>query len=70
MSVDSKDGRLVIDLRGPDGNAFAMLALARKTAQALGVDPEPIVKEMQAGDYKALLAAFEKHFSQIFDLRR
>lgn len=69
MSKQSPDGRFVIDLSGPDGNAFAMIALARRTACALGEDPVPVVKEMQAGDYENLLAVFRRNFGKVFDLR-
>jgi len=69
VTARGPDGRFIIELCGPDGNAFAMIALARKTARALGEDPDPIVKEMQAGDYVHLLDVFMRHFGEIFDLR-
>lgn len=53
---------VTIDLRGPQGNAFALMAQAERWARQLSMDPAPIIEEMQAGDYENLLAVFEKYF--------
>lgn len=58
----------VIDLAGSEGNAFALLAYANRTAKQLGVDPQPILDEMKASDYDHLVQVFDKHFGHIFDL--
>jgi hypothetical protein len=54
----------VIDLDGPDGNAFCLLAAASSLSSSLELDGERILKEMQSGDYINLLQVFEKHFSK------
>ena len=41
-----------IDLTGPGGNAYALMAKARKIAVALGEEPDSILAEMQEGDYE------------------
>jgi len=57
-----------IDLRGPDGNAFVILAMAMNLAKQLQeadperYDPERIKKEMTSGDYKNLVNTFEDYF--------
>jgi hypothetical protein len=53
-----------INLNGPHGNAFYLLATARRLAVEVGLDPSPIVKEMRAGDYAHLCTVFEKHFGE------
>jgi len=61
---------IVIDLTGPDGNAYAMIGYAKTFARQLGLESEPIIKEMCAGDYEHLLATFEKHFGEYVILER
>lgn len=53
---------MVIDLRGPQGNAFVLLGLAHGWAKQLELDGESITKEMKSGDYDNLLSVMEKHF--------
>lgn len=65
----SADGK-TIDLTGPDGNAFALMGIAKKAAKQLGLDGEAIVLEMQEGDYENLIEVFEKYFGRIFTLLR
>ncbi len=67
------DAKPEIDLRGPGGNAFALLGNANKLARDLGFDSETvqaIQKEMTAGDYENLLVVFDKHFGDYVDLVR
>lgn len=57
-----------IDLRGPEGNAFAILGMAKQlTKQLKEIDSEmydwqKIQSEMMTGDYKNLVLTFEKYF--------
>ena len=54
-----------IDIRGPQGNAFALMGTAKSLARQLGYDKDEIdeiVNEMMQGDYEHLLDTFEKHF--------
>lgn len=57
-----------IDLSGSEGNAFALLAIAKQYCRANKVDFEPIKKEMMSGDYKCLLETFEKNFGKYAQL--
>jgi hypothetical protein len=59
-----------IDLTSPDGNAFALMGLARSLAKQLGLEVEPILAEMKAGDYENLIQVFDKHFGFWIDLER
>jgi len=44
----------VIDLTGPDGNAFALMGYALRFARQLDLDSTQIREEMMAGDYVVL----------------
>lgn len=57
-------GKPVIDLTGPDGNAYALMGYASRFGKQLGYDTSAITKEMMAGDYENLLEVFEKYFGE------
>jgi len=58
----SKGGVQVIDLDGPEGNAFTLIGYARKLGRQLGMDPERIVIEMRQDDYTHLVQTFDYYF--------
>jgi hypothetical protein len=55
---------LVIDLTGPEGNAFVLMAHAKNLAKAMGLDDYTIVAEMMSSDYEHLVETFDKHFGE------
>tara|TARA_R110001583_G_scaffold86636_4_gene226369 strand:- start:4082 stop:4294 length:213 start_codon:yes stop_codon:yes gene_type:complete len=57
-----------IDIRGQDGNAFALLGCARSFAKQLGWDAKAITDEMKKGDYEHLLDTFEERFGSFVEL--
>lgn len=59
-----------VDLSGPDGNAYCLLALASRMGKALGRDTADIHKRMTSGDYENLLAVFQKEFGEHITLLR
>lgn len=61
---------IVIDLTGPDGNAFALMGYASNFSRQLGIDSKPIISEMMAGDYENLLQVFDRHFGKFVILER
>lgn len=61
---------IVIDLTGPDGNAFALMAYASKFAKQLGRDDKAIREEMMSGDYENLLEVFDREFGSFVVLER
>jgi len=66
-------GPIVIDLTGPEGNAFVLLGYAKRLAKQLGlngIDAVNIQNEMKEGDYENLLETFDKHFGEIVILER
>ena len=58
----------VIDLDGPQGNAFALLGQAKTWAKELSIDYKPIQTEMMSGDYTNLCKTFQKYFGRIVRL--
>ena len=61
---------LVIDLTGPDGNAFALMAYAERFARQLGLNSEKIIEDMMASDYENLLQVFDSNFGSYVILER
>jgi hypothetical protein len=61
---------IVIDLTGPDGNAFALMGYANRLARQIGIDPKPIIEEMMSGNYENLLEVFDRNFGDFVILER
>ena len=61
---------IVIDLTGPDGNAFALLAYVKRFAQQLDLDFGKIQGEMTSGDYENLVQVFDEYFGDFVILER
>ena len=72
MAILQKDGmrRTVIDLTGPDGNAFVLLSYAKDLSRQLKLNYKNIFDEMTSGDYENLIAVFDKYFGEYVDLER
>jgi hypothetical protein len=51
-----------VDLTGPDGNAFALMGMAKGWAKQMGLDWKEIHAQMMEGDYENLLKVLEKEF--------
>jgi pantoate kinase len=61
---------IVIDLTGPDGNAFVLMGYAKRFAKQLGLNSSEIINEMTSGDYEHLLEVFDKNFGSFVILER
>lgn len=74
MIVDKpKQNGIVIDLTGPQGNAFYLIGTAKKIGRQLGMTPKNIdkmVERMTSGDYEHLLSEFEFEFGSVVTLYR
>jgi hypothetical protein len=63
-------------IRGPEGNAYALLAYAKDFCKQLQtVDPQKydwvkIETEMTSGDYENLITVFDEYFGDFIDLYR
>ena len=61
---------IVIDLTGPDGNAFVLKGMAKRYANQLGLDADLIIKDMRSGDYEHLVQVFDDAFGEFVILER
>jgi hypothetical protein len=61
---------LEIDLTGPDGNAYALIAYARRLSKQLEMDGDEIISEMMSSDYENLIRVFDKNFGSFVTLYR
>jgi hypothetical protein len=62
---------LKIDLSGPQGNAFYLMAMVNKLGEQLGLSVEKtkeILDEMKSSDYNNLLKTFAKNFGTVIEL--
>jgi hypothetical protein len=66
----SDDVERVIDLTGPDGNAFALMGYATRYGRQMDLDISALMTEMMSGDYENLVAVFDREFGSIFTLLR
>lgn len=70
MIKKTKSGRIIINLDGPQGNAFFLMGCARNLLSQF-MDKgyvENIIKEMQSGDYENLIKVFDRELGIIVDL--
>ncbi len=65
-----QNGPVVIDLTGPDGNAFVLMGYAKRFAKQLELDGSAIINEMRSGDYENLLEVFDNAFGDFVILER
>lgn len=65
-----RNGPIIIDLTGPEGNAYVLMSYAIKFSKQLGFDNGPIVEEMMSGDYENLLQVFDRYFGKFVILER
>ena len=65
-------GHIVIDLTGPDGNAYALMGYAKRFAKELGWEDggSALINEMMEGDYEHLLKVFDSYFGSFVILER
>ena len=72
MIRDKKpQSEIVIDLTGPQGNAFFLLGYARKLAKQLDFeDVDGLIDDMQSSDYEHLIQVFDEHFGDFVILER
>ena len=60
----------IIDLTGPEGNAWALMAYAQDYAKQLNFNGKKILDEMQSDDYENLVSVFDKYFGDYVILER
>ena len=70
MIRDRIDSTPIIDLTGPQGNAFFLLGQAEQYARQLGLDSDQIITEMKSGNYENLVQVFDRYFGDYVILER
>ena len=73
LTKSNKWKKQVIDLTGPEGNAFYLLGTASKLCKQIGISSErrdEILDEMKSSDYENLIQLFDKYFGKLVDLER
>lgn len=66
-------GPIVIDLTGPQGNAYYLLGMADKLVKQIGWSEnarQKLQEDMKASDYENLINIFDKHFGDFVILER
>ncbi len=69
-SKEYKNNGIEIDLTGPDGNAFAILGLAKRLCKELDIPFKPLMNKMTSGDYENLIKVFDDKFGSFVTLYR
>ena len=67
MIKKTKSNKRTINLDGPDGNAFVLLAICKDLAKQIGLSWDDIQKEAKAGDYCILVYTLNKYFGDFID---
>ena len=70
MIRDRINSMPVIDLTGPQGNAFFLMGQANRFARDLGLDGDTIITEMKSGNYENLVQVFDRYFGDYVILER
>ena len=65
--IRNKESRkeIVIDLDGPDGNAYNVLGLAKRYARDIGYasdEMDTMFNRMRSGNYENLIKVFDEYF--------
>jgi len=64
---------IVIDLTGPQGNAFNLIALAKNFGKQIGMSDsyiKEIQEKMMSDDYENLIKVFDDEFGSVVILER
>jgi hypothetical protein len=70
MIRDKVHSTPIIDLTGPQGNAFFLMGQAGQYARQLGLDGDMIIAEMKSGNYENLVQVFDRYFGDYVILER
>jgi len=73
MIREKTEKQIVIDLTGPQGNAFYLLGTAKNLAKQLNYSKEQtekLLSDMKSSDYENLLKVFDDNFGSFVVLER
>ena len=69
-SKETKSKGIEIDLTGPDGNAYAILGLAKRLCREFDIPFKPLMEKMTSGDYENLIKVFDNKFGSFVTMYR
>jgi hypothetical protein len=69
-SKEYKNKGIEIDLTGPQGNAFAILGLAKRLCKEFDIPFKPLMEKMTSGDYENLIKVFDDKFGSFVTMYR
>ena len=61
---------VIVDLTGPEGNAYVLLGYAKQWSKELDIDFNVVKSEMTSGDYENLLVVIDKYFGDFVIFER
>lgn len=64
------DRKIRVNLTGPDGNVFCLIAMGSQLCDLLDIDRTKFTQEMKSGDYENAVMTFQKYFGEFFILHR
>ena len=64
------NGKIEIDLTGPQGNAYYILGVAKNLCKQLDFNESFVLNEMKSGDYDNLIEVFDKYFGSVVTMYR
>jgi hypothetical protein len=67
-SIDEKPSTIEVDLTGPDGNVFNLIALGGRLCKQLNLNSETFFRRMTSGDYDNAVSVFEEYFGHFVTL--
>jgi len=62
--------RIEIDLSGPDGNAYALMSIARTLGNQLSMNVDEIIANMMSSDYENLVQVMDDNFGDFITMWR
>jgi hypothetical protein len=68
QKLQQKVPRIEIDLTGPQGNVFVLIATAKRLARQVSVDGDKVVKRMMRGSYSDAINIFDSAFGDYVTL--
>lgn len=69
-SIDEMDTKIEINLLGPEGNVYYLLAIGGRLCKQLGLNSEIFTRRMMSRDYEYAVATFEEYFGDFVTLYR
>ena len=69
-SKEYKNNGIEIDLTGPDGNAYAILGLAKRLCKEFDIPFKPLMEKMTSGDYENLIKVFDDKYGSFVTMYR